>query len=54
MAEKHRAEVCLLKVLPDGTMVEWKRKKTQLAIGSKPSFEHDREYNGRYFRVKQY
>lgn len=43
MAKKHGAEVCLLKVSPNGTMVEGKRKKTQLAIGSKPPFEHDKE-----------
>lgn len=54
MADKHRAEVCLLRVLPNGKMVEWNRKKTLLAIGSKPPFEHDTEYNGRHFRVKQY
>ena len=44
MGKKHGAEVCLLKVLPNATMVECKRKKTRLAIGSKPPFEHDMEF----------
>ena len=44
MGKKHGAEVCLLKVLPNATVVECKRKKTRLAIGSKPPFEYDKEF----------
>ena len=54
MADIHTAEVCLLRVLLDGTMVEYNRKRTCLAISSEPPFQYDRMYNGRYFRVKQY
>ena len=53
MANIHATEACLLRVLPDGTMVERRVKKRLLAISSEP-FQYDKMYNGRYFRVKRY
>ena len=52
----HASEVCLLRVLPDGTMVErrGKPKKRSLAIGSEPWLEYEKMYHGRHFRVKRY
>ena len=54
LANVHATEVSLLRVLPDGTMVERKGKKTLLAISSEPPLQYDRIYNGRHFRVKRY
>ena len=54
LANVHATEVALLRVLPDGTMVERKGKKTLLAFSSEPSLQYDRVFNGRHFRVKRY
>ena len=53
MVTQHRVEVCRLRTLPDGTKVEYGRKKTGSATSSKPPLHDELSYNGRCFRIKQ-